>query len=89
MSRFYASISGSAQNDATRQGTPNSGIRGHVRGWEVGVKVAGFVDSEGQDCFRIYATGGSNGACPDKLLAIVKGNVGYGISDGCPYVVEK
>ena len=41
MSRFYASINGSAKNEATRQGTVKTGIKGHVRGWDAGVKVSG------------------------------------------------
>ncbi len=60
MSRFYASIRGS-QDEATRQGTTDSGIEGHVHGWAFGVRV--FVDENknGNDEARIYLTGGSYG----------------------------
>jgi len=41
-------------------GTPQSGIVGHVRGWDVGVRVDGRVGPNDSDVFHIYATGGSN-----------------------------
>ena len=66
MSRFYASIEGN-RGPATRMGTPNSGISGHVRGWNMGIRVEGY-DYEGSDHFRVYLTGGSNGACSDQLV---------------------
>ena len=59
MSQFYASINGSAKNEATRQGTKNTGISGHIRGWDIGVKVIG-QHINGIDCFSIYMTSGSN-----------------------------
>jgi hypothetical protein len=59
MSRFYASIKGS-RGEATRQGTPKSGIAGHVRGWDVGAAVE--IRAIGEiDIVYIYATEGSNG----------------------------
>ena len=69
MSRFYASIQGS-RGEATRQGTPKSGIQGHIRGWRVGVKVRGFNDN-GHDVFRVYATSGSNGGCEEYIATVV------------------
>ena len=68
MSRFYASIQGS-RGEATRMGTPKSGISGHIRGWANGISVRGF-DSDGEDVFRVYATSGSNGG-PEKYIATV------------------
>ena len=72
MSRFYASISGN-RGEATRQGTKNSGIEGHIRGWNIGVKVICFVDETGGDICAIYKTGGSSGSKRDELIATVKG----------------
>jgi len=72
MSRFYASVEGQAQTPATRRGSPNSGIRGHLRGWDVGISVACEVDSEGKDVCTVWATGGSNGHRNDLLIAMVK-----------------
>ena len=54
---------------ATRQGTPKSGIEGHIRGWHIGARVCCFVGEDGQDRVLVYATGGSAGYKPDVLLA--------------------
>ena len=59
MARFYASIQGN-RGEATRMGTPSSGIEGHIRGWNIGVKVQCLVNSEGKDEVRVWVTGGSN-----------------------------
>lgn len=67
MSRFYANIQGN-RGQATRQGTKNSGIRGHVRGWNVGISVVGQVNENGDDIFTVFLTSGSNGSKPEKLI---------------------
>lgn len=66
MSRFYASIKGS-RGEATRQGTPKSGITGHVRGWDFGIKVVG-QDIDGTDKFWVYLTSGSSDKGKDKFI---------------------
>ena len=58
MSHFYASIQG-GRGEATRGGSKDSGICGHVRGWDSGIKVYGFRAGE-QDCFSVTFTSGSN-----------------------------
>jgi len=68
MARFYASIEGQAQTPATRRGGKESGIAGHIRGWNVGVRVSGRVGEDGQDEFDVYLTGGSSGAFSSKFL---------------------
>lgn len=75
MSRFYASIQGS-RGPATRQGTPKSGIEGHIRGWNAGVKVYGDTGADGEeDRFHVYITGGSNGHTGKRLaLEVVREN---------------
>lgn len=70
MSHFYADIEGS-RGRATRCGSQSSGIEAHPRGWNVGVRVRGYVNDAGQDEFHVYATGGSNGRGGETLLAIV------------------
>ncbi len=65
---LYASISGKAQTEATRAGTKDSNISGHIRGWNVGVKVLGSVRSNGKVTFSIYKTAGSNGGAHDEWL---------------------
>lgn len=59
MSRFYASIQGN-RGPATRQGTRPSGIEGHIRGRNIGVRVWGYVNDDGKDVFVIHKTSGSN-----------------------------
>lgn len=66
MSRFYASISGQAKTEATRRGSEKSNICGHIRGWDIGIQVLGYV-FEGKDTFTVELTGGSNG-CVKKLI---------------------
>lgn len=52
-------------------GSAISGIHGHIRGWNFGIKVDLYVDSEtGEDTARIYLTSGSNGYGTDKLIGI-------------------
>ncbi len=72
MSRFYASIQG-GKSEATRQGTPNSGIQGHVRGWGLGVAVIGSPDLNDvkNDTFDIYMTTGSNNKAKHVYIGYV------------------
>ena len=59
MSRFYGNLKG-GRGEATRQGTANSGIQSHTRGWELGARVACFVGDNGNDQVVINLTGGSS-----------------------------
>lgn len=59
MAHFYASIEGS-RGMATRAGTKNSGMIGHIRGWDIGARVE-LSHVDGRDVVRVYRTGGSNG----------------------------
>jgi hypothetical protein len=74
MSHFYASLTGSGKNTTTKTGTKTSGISGHVRGWNGGVKVIGMSREDNTDCFHIYSTGGSNGGTNDNLIGFVNNN---------------
>lgn len=61
MSHFYADIEGN-RGVATRGGTKNSGIDGHIRGWDTGAQVFVSHDKEtGKDIVQIYRTRGSEG----------------------------
>ena len=72
MARFYASIHGQAPSTATRRGSKSSGISGHIRGWDSGVRVEGSYDPDTDtDEFRVYATAGSNGYGADRLIATI------------------
>ena len=66
MARFYAEIQGN-RGEATRMGTPASGIQGHIRGWDVGIRVEGNVEGD-EDEFTVYLTSGSHGGERDMLL---------------------
>lgn len=59
MARFYGSMRGN-RGEATRMGTPNSGISGHIRGWNVGGEV-GMIARGEQDTCVLTLTGGSSG----------------------------
>ena len=71
MSRFYASVQGN-KSVATRQGTINSGIQGHIRGWNSGVKITGYTNGNDEDCFAVYQTSGSVGGSSDVLIGIIE-----------------
>ena len=70
MAQFYAEIQGN-RGPATRMGTKTSGIRGHIRGWDVGVEVYGGVSFNGDDILEIYVTYGSNQNGLSKYLGFV------------------
>ena len=76
MARSYGSVRGQARTSATRRGSKASGISGHVRGWDSGVRVEGSYNAETDaDVFRVYATTGSNGHGSDRLLATITDGV--------------
>lgn len=60
MSRFYGSLHGSARLQATRRGNASSGIEGHIRGWDFGVRVEMHVGEGDNDVAIISLTGGSS-----------------------------
>ena len=71
MSHFYASIQGS-RGEATRQGTKDSGMYGHIRGWDRGVRVECVYNSaEDKDVFHVTMTGGSTGRNRSEYLATI------------------
>ena len=69
MAHFYASANGSAQTSATRQGTKDSGIESHTRGWNLGVRVDGRRIN-GEDSFLVKLTGGSNRKWKEAKVAV-------------------
>ena len=71
MARFYAEIKGN-RGTASRMGTPKSGLRSHIRGWDVGVRVVIWAAGD-SDIVEIHQTSGSNGG-PEKLLARIEGD---------------
>ncbi len=73
MARFYASIQGN-RGEATRMGTPSSGLTGHIRGWHIGVRAECSVDENGDDVIHVYRTSGSSGHNPSELIAVLHEN---------------
>lgn len=77
MSRFYGSLRG-GRGEATREGHAATGINGHIRGWDLGVRVDGFAveRAEGRgperDGFDVTVTGGSHGNRPSTPLLRVE-----------------
>ena len=71
MSRFYGAIKGS-RGMATRQGTPKSGMVGHIRGWNIGAEVRMYVDQNGEDACQVLVTGGSNNRGQCQSLGIFR-----------------
>ena len=72
MARFRATVTGS-RGEASRLG--HHGISTKTNGWNAGVDVeAGVIG--GEDCFTVFATGGSNGRslCYPHRIAEVKGD---------------
>jgi len=71
MARFRATMQGQ-RGMASRLGNAKSGILVNANGWNTGVRVFGYVDKDGNDCFAIHKTGGSNDAMgPHTHIATV------------------
>jgi len=59
--QFYADIQGN-RGAASRMGSKDSGISGHIRGWHVGGSVScDHDDKTGKDQVLLSLTGGSSG----------------------------
>lgn len=69
MAQFIAEIQGN-RGMASRLGSKMSGIFGHIRGWNTGIRVDGVFD-DNEDKFYVYATSGSNGHRSDTLICIL------------------
>lgn len=67
MAHFYGDLKGN-RGEATRMGTANSGISGHIRGWDFGARVTCYVNRDGEDCVRVVLTGGSNNSSTCAVL---------------------
>jgi len=75
MAHFYGWIDahGRSKTDATRQGSKDRGMSGHISGWNIGGKViVGHNSNTGKDWCEIYATGGSNNITGYQLARITE-----------------
>ena len=73
MAHFYGSLDNGRSSEATRPGSIARGLTAHIRGWNDGVRVEAYEEN-GEDCFRIVATGGSNDPSTHYLIGIVRGD---------------
>lgn len=78
MSRYYASIRGQAETEATRRGGVKDGIQSHMRGRNLGVEVCSYPSVKGSDLdsFNIYVTSGSRKAGSRTLFASIHERAG-------------
>ena len=78
MAQFIGIVQGQSQ-EVTRLGSKASGLRVVANGWNSGVKVNARTEKDDYgnlvDVFVIEATGGSNGASPGQLIAIIYNGV--------------
>lgn len=70
MARFRGTVKGNRQ-ESSRLGSEKSGLRVTCNGWNKGVEVMAIVNSEGNDEFVVYETGGSNGRSRSKIIATI------------------
>lgn len=70
MSRFYAKITPDKRAVMTR--CANKNLTVEANGWNSGIRVSSFIDENGKDAFRIFATAGSNGFKHDRLIGTVR-----------------
>lgn len=69
MSHFYGDVQGN-RGVATRGGSKDSGIEGHIRGWHTGARVeCHHDDASGKDIVSVYRTGGSSSRSNQELIA--------------------
>jgi hypothetical protein len=77
MARFRGTISGQ-RGEASRLGSPQSGLSVHANGWDAGVSVNAYVDEHDADVFDVRATAGSGGQHTSVPIA----RVTYSKEDG-------
>ena len=73
MAQFKADIQGS-RGSASRLGGKTSGITGHIRGWESGIRIEGHHDEDLGDIFLVWQTSGSGFKNRSVLLGKLVGD---------------
>ena len=74
MAQYRGSIEG-ARGSATRLGHKTTGLRVVANGWQAGIEVRAYHE-EGEDCFDVLLTGGSNGGRTAQIIArVIDGEV--------------
>jgi hypothetical protein len=63
------------RGEASRLGTPKSGIAARINGWDAGVEVYAQSTDDGADVFRVHVSGGSNETlCPAVSMIVRRVN---------------
>ncbi len=78
MARFRGTINGS-RGEASRLGTPGSGLTVNCNGWDIGIKCVAVPRMEGSDRdeIAVWLTGGSHGNFECRLLGrAIEGGAG-------------
>ena len=90
MSRFYGTVS-AGKTSASRQGTTETGLIGHTRGYDVGAEVWAHQHPKGEhDVIEVSMTGGTNGARYLRdLLTIEEGPNGPMVTAVSDYLRER
>ena len=70
MANFYGTVQG-GKGLASRIGNKISGMTVTCNGWNSGIRIEAYVDSNGIDTFKVYQTSGSTNSTSDKLLTMV------------------
>ena len=73
MAQFKAEIKGN-RGATSRLGHKTTGIKGHICGWETGIRVEGHHDEDLGDVFLVWQTGGSLSRGRDVLLGKLVGD---------------
>ena len=71
MARFRGTVQGN-RTEASRLGTPSSGLEAAADGWDLGCELKVYVGRDGEDQVRVYLTGGSNRAIQSRFLGVFK-----------------
>ena len=73
MAQFKAEIQGN-RGSVSRLGHKTTGIKGHICGWDTGIRVEGHYDKELGDIFLVWQTGGSLGRTRETLIGKLVGD---------------
>jgi hypothetical protein len=74
VAHFMGTVRGT-RGEASRLGSPKSGLQVKANGWRSGVRVRAFVDADGRDCFQVHVTGGSGYGPGERLIATVHAGI--------------
>jgi hypothetical protein len=80
MARFYGTLMGSAKTPVSRIGHASSGVRAHIRGWDVGASVSAHADLDDEDRITITLTKGSNNPTERPFAMISRHDKGFRVT---------